>query len=410
MMKAGCRVLTGAIIFFGLADLTLAAPSPSCAAKFVGSWQVTVLATGQTYPAVISPNGTTHVTCPLCNPTGTWTCNGNTITILAPTPTSHTISADGRTMSGGCCTAVRIGGAPAAAKPAQETPPQPRKEATAKTGGQRQSCSDISGIGGAPLDCPEPKKRQVDQPKQAAASKQEAYGPPRPADDAAVALIGKILDESRKLPPPQLPASPAPAPSPNSTPNSQIEPAQRAKLIQEAQSYLLAARAAEMNDRSCAGWRKAAQNYQDAGELVHRAGLAERATEILSIAKRLDAAVDKAESENKCTQQQAKVTTPPSGAGKETGTSEEKCKGPIDQLRRVADLQSRMGSIGPKAPVTGSSTDLSIMKVELAARGCRDPQNPLTVNDCLRASVHWMDIIAPEESRRRLEAAGCSNL
>jgi hypothetical protein len=54
------------------------------------------------------------VTCPLCTPGGSWTCSGNTITVNVDNgvTTQHTLHADGRTISGGCCTITRIGAAP----------------------------------------------------------------------------------------------------------------------------------------------------------------------------------------------------------------------------------------------------------------------------------------------------------
>ena len=128
-----------------------AAPPASCASKFVGSWTVRVEATGQTYPAVISPDGRTHVTCPMCTPGGSWSCSGDTITVNVDNgvTTQHRLHTDGRTMSGGCCTITRSGAAPPAssAAPAQQAKvASPEKHVSA----QRQSCSDITGTGGPP--------------------------------------------------------------------------------------------------------------------------------------------------------------------------------------------------------------------------------------------------------------------
>jgi hypothetical protein len=103
-----------AVLFLALIvvdSAAIAAPPAECAGKFVGSWMVTVLATGQTYPATISPDGSTHVTCPFCNPTGSWTCSGDTIMIRAPAAVSHTLAPDGQSMSGGCCRLTRLGAA-----------------------------------------------------------------------------------------------------------------------------------------------------------------------------------------------------------------------------------------------------------------------------------------------------------
>ena len=63
------------LLFIGLLLLAsrpaAAAPPATCAQKFVGSWTVRVNATGQTYPLIVRPNGTSHITCPLCPSEGT---------------------------------------------------------------------------------------------------------------------------------------------------------------------------------------------------------------------------------------------------------------------------------------------------------------------------------------------------
>ena len=134
-----------------------AAPPASCASKFVGSWMVRVNATGQTYPAQIFANGRSQVTCPMCTPGGSWTCSGNTLffTVDNGATGQATLSEDGRTTSGACCTSTRLGAPPrvAAAAPAQQAKVAAPEKPIAK---QRQSCSDITGTGGAssaPSNC-----------------------------------------------------------------------------------------------------------------------------------------------------------------------------------------------------------------------------------------------------------------
>jgi hypothetical protein len=113
------RLLLCAGLLLATEGLGLAAPPASCASKFVGTWTVRVNATGQTYPLIIRPNGTTHITCPLCPSEGTWTCEGNVFRGLEPVSTTSTLSADARTLVGSCCTIARVGAPPAlAAKPA----------------------------------------------------------------------------------------------------------------------------------------------------------------------------------------------------------------------------------------------------------------------------------------------------
>lgn len=103
-----------------------AAPPASCAGKFVGTWSVTVLATGQTYRSQIRADGTLSSACPLCPAVQTWTCSGNTFILTSPVHHTHTISPDGRRMAGGCCSSVRIGGAPVAAVKGPAAPKQRR--------------------------------------------------------------------------------------------------------------------------------------------------------------------------------------------------------------------------------------------------------------------------------------------
>jgi hypothetical protein len=177
-------------------SVAIPAPSASCAGKFVGGWTVHILATGQTYPAVILPGGTTHVTCPMCNPTATWTCSGDTITIFVNGITvSHTLAAGGRTMSGSGATLTRNGPAPAVATPALQpqantaekklaSPDKKKPLADQKAAAiQKQtplsnmpksaSCSDITGLGGGsgPSNCapssgvPPNIQPQINQPQ-----------------------------------------------------------------------------------------------------------------------------------------------------------------------------------------------------------------------------------------------------
>ena len=160
MRNAACYLsLVVGLLIISMTFAT-AAPPTSCASKFVGGWTVRILATGQTYPAVISPGGTTHVTCPMCTPTATWTCNGDTITIFVNGITvSHTLAADGRTMSGSGATLTRVGAVPAITTPALRQQPNIARNNLAspdKKAGARQkptpnslsksaSCSDITG-------------------------------------------------------------------------------------------------------------------------------------------------------------------------------------------------------------------------------------------------------------------------
>ena len=92
----------------------LAKPPASCAGNFVGSWRITVTSTGQTYVGEYRPDGAAIAHCPFCAP-GTWTCDGNVITVFVNSQTvRHTLSSNRTRLEGGCCVATRIGAPPAA--------------------------------------------------------------------------------------------------------------------------------------------------------------------------------------------------------------------------------------------------------------------------------------------------------
>lgn len=221
-----------------------AAPPASCASRFVGSWVVRVNATGQTYPAQFFANGRSHATCPLCTPGGSWTCSGNTLTFTVDNGMSGqaTLSEDGRTMSGGCCTTTRVGAAPSLVvekKPSSPQQPssevaareaksgrQPSDKTAARTpqatttntqsasshgkptvaavqGGNSQSCSDITGLPGAPksqVKCQTDRRRFAVAPAQepakhpAAAPVTESHSSEDPAS-----LAGTIVDELGRI-------------------------------------------------------------------------------------------------------------------------------------------------------------------------------------------------------------------
>lgn len=144
---AGCCVLLATLLVASAGGVSAAPPS-SCVNKFVGTWTVTILATGQTYRSQIRADGTLTSFCPLCPPSQSWTCNGNTFILTSPVSLSQMLSADGRRMGGGCCSATRVGGAPAVAKQAPakkevavakqpEAPPLPPRSAQPGQSGAR---------------------------------------------------------------------------------------------------------------------------------------------------------------------------------------------------------------------------------------------------------------------------------
>jgi hypothetical protein len=164
-------------------------PPASCVQKFVGSWTVRVNATGQTYPLLVRPNGTAHITCPLCPSEGTWTCNGNTF-VSINTSTTAALSADGRTMTGSCCTTTRVSAPPAAAA-----------SAVAGTPAKTVSCEIIRKPAPAFKDCDDAdfalqaaRAARDDYPRVAADQYKQAAAAARRAGDSKLELT--ILRES----------------------------------------------------------------------------------------------------------------------------------------------------------------------------------------------------------------------
>ena len=136
--------------------LQVPANAASCASKVVGSWTVRVDSTGQTYPAQFLPNGRSQVVCPMCTPGGSWSCEGNTVTVHVDNGVvvQHQLQSDGQTMTGGCCTITRLGGAQVREAASN---PQPGRLASKDAGtlrAQQGNCSDITGLGGSgPTNC-----------------------------------------------------------------------------------------------------------------------------------------------------------------------------------------------------------------------------------------------------------------
>jgi hypothetical protein len=242
---ARCLFLVVGLLLISMTFAT-AAPPLSCAGKFVGTWTVHVLATGQTYPAVILPGGTTHVTCPMCTPTATWTCTGDTITLFVNGITvSHTLAPDGRSMSGGGHTLTRVGAAPAV------TTLAPQQQGS---------------IGEKSLASPDSKK-PVAEKKTAAPQKRALASNSMPKSANCSDITG---------------TGGGPGPS-NCAPASGV-PANIQAQIAQAQSYMQAAQTVKQSDPSYTGWSAAAAQYRKAeaafrlaGDLAHANAAAEQA-------------------------------------------------------------------------------------------------------------------------------------
>ena len=110
------------------ASVALAAPPSSCAGKFIGTWA---------YPGgttVVAPGGIAYPKCPMCVPTQTWSCSGNTYLFSNSGPPgefSATLSPDGQQLIGGGTVATRVG--PSRVRTQTPTTPAPTINATEPT-------------------------------------------------------------------------------------------------------------------------------------------------------------------------------------------------------------------------------------------------------------------------------------
>jgi hypothetical protein len=182
-----------------------AAPPASCAHKFIGTWTVQVNATGQTYPLLIRPNGTSHITCPLCPPEGTWTCEGNILRSLEPVSTTSTLSPDGRTLTGSCCTTTRVG-APAVVAAAVAPPSHQPGGQPPASGPKIVSCDSARKFTPAYKDCDDAdfalqaaRAAREDYPRVSADQYKKAAAAARRAGDTKLELT--ILREATASPP-----------------------------------------------------------------------------------------------------------------------------------------------------------------------------------------------------------------
>jgi hypothetical protein len=338
-----------AALLAGVLHPARAAPPASCVSKFVGSWTVTVVATGQTYNSQIRADGTLSSACFMCAPVQNWTCNGNTFILLGPGSATHTLSADGRSMAGGCCRLARLGPPPAppnvaAAKPAPTVPTASPNQAS--TPSKSGSCgSDISGIAKnsepASSDCTAAKRAlhsaRVTRKKYPLVSAEEykkAAAAARRAGDTQLELV--ILREAANPPP---------------DPPTDAELC--AKLMGEARAYITAAEAAEREDPTCEGLTTAAERYFDVGKLFFRAIAAgqtkdqvlrscpyQKTNEFLLRRDKLLYRVDDMRAQGLCDRRKPQpVVVKGGGTTQDTGNNQERrkeCQAVLSKLERAA--------------------------------------------------------------------------
>ena len=103
-------IFYSALCFLAISPVQ-AAPSSSCASKYVGTWNWT-WTSGQTE---IRSDGTAYPKCAIgCVPKQYWSCNGNSFTFSnegGSSPYNMTLSADGTKLEGSWGVAERVGGA-----------------------------------------------------------------------------------------------------------------------------------------------------------------------------------------------------------------------------------------------------------------------------------------------------------
>lgn len=210
MLFRGLRLLAAAALTAISTSFAAAAPPASCAHKFIGTW---------VYPGgvtTVAPNGMAYPKCPMCVPTQTWTCSGNSYLFSNSGPpgqfTATLVAPNTLQYGGGVATRVGGGKAPPKKQVANDDgsatsePMKPKQNAKAeKPAPSRQSCSDITGTKGGPsrVTCPEPTPKKLaagatSAPKQAdtPAKQQPATAPNvAPRADQQAALAGNIIDE-----------------------------------------------------------------------------------------------------------------------------------------------------------------------------------------------------------------------
>jgi hypothetical protein len=350
--------------------------------------------------------------------------------------TQHTLQADGRTMSGGCCTITRVGAAPPvlssdskqpsskqqlpagltkdlhtkidqgkstrAANTAQPTaPPNPVYSKSA-------SCSDITGTNStapAATDCKDAiADRDVARANRKKDPELSKFGYRKAAEAARrsgdIDLELSILREAE-------------------TPSAADKPdADRDSNLQDAQTYLTAAKAGEENDPTCTGLTNAAENYLQSAKFFLRADQVKKTDELLLRHDALIALVDRAKQEGRCRSPVRETNIPPLKSEKlGDGLLTDACKQKLADIDKLlARPGSNMNSIGDesagddKAKAAPNVASIAVVaKVKLAAQGCRDPDaGPFSKLECRVASYDMRTQgIVGAEADAILEKANC---
>lgn len=177
---------------------------------------------------------------------------------------------------------------------------------------------------------------------------------------------------------------------------------QRKKNLAEADNNLQIARKIEhgaFENNSCGDLKRAADYYFTAAKYFMRANQFAAFNAVALHRDHLERLVDEAKAKGLCDRKALatrRTDSTRSAPPEEEQIPAEQCRAILDHIKQSPDLQDEL-SRGP-------------LMVELAAKGCTDPQRPVpTSYQCITANITWGEKgLGLEETMRRLTAANCA--
>jgi hypothetical protein len=193
--------------------------------------------------------------------------------------------------------------------------------------------------------------------------------------------------------------------------------ADRDSNLQDAQTYLTAAKAGEENDPTCTGLTNAAENYLQSAKFFLRADQVKKTDELLLRHDALIALVDRAKQEGRCSRVR-EVSNPPTPgpSSKEPDLPPNECHNALDQVKKlVTPSATNMSSVGTdKVAIDNDALRQGTkLRIKLAARGCREPDaKPFTRDECHGAlyDLAKNDGLWSSEAMEITVKAGCAPL
>lgn len=178
--------------------------------------------------------------------------------------------------------------------------------------------------------------------------------------------------------------------------------AQRKQNLVEADNNLQIARKIEagaFESHSCGDLKRAADYYFTAAKYFLRGNQFATFNAVALHRDHLERLVDEAKAKGLCDKKvlaTRRTVSTPSAPPEEALLSADQCRATLAQIKQTPDLLDAVWS-GP-------------LMVELAARGCKDPQNPVpTSYQCITAKLAWEEKgLGVEETMRRLGAGNCA--